>query len=86
MEEKIIQIIPCTAGLQAKYSGVDEGKEYTSLLPVVCFALIEFTESGYRHVVPMTISRDGYIEPVSFYDDFVEIVGRQSCKEESANE
>ena len=77
MEEKIIQIIPCTAGLQAKYSGVDEGKEYTSLLPVVCFALMESAESGYRRVVPMTISRDGYIEPADFYDDFVEIVGNR---------
>ena len=75
MKDKIIQTIPCTAELWAKYSGVDDGKEYSSLLRVVCFALMETAENRRRYGVPRTISRDGYIEPIDFYGDFVEVVG-----------
>lgn len=75
MNDKIIQIIPCTADLWARYSGEDSGEKYESLFRVVCFALIEDPDDGYRCVRPMIIYADGMMDYPEESGDFKEIVG-----------
>lgn len=53
MEDKIIQIIPAPADMWAVHRGNDQGEDYESWSRIVCLALVEDPECGYRYVRPM---------------------------------
>jgi len=84
MNDKIIQIIPCASDLWSRHVGEGGGEKYDSLFRVVCFALIEDSDDGYRYVRPMIIYADGMTDYPEENGDFKEIVG--SWKEAESNE
>lgn len=73
MQDKIIQIIPAPADMWSVHRGTDQGEEYEGWCRIVCMALVEDPESGYRCVRPMTMTEgDGMVDFIdeSKYSDF----------------
>lgn len=56
MEDKIIQIIPAPADMWAVHRGTDQGEDYECWSRIVCLALVENPECGYRYVRPMDMA------------------------------
>lgn len=70
----ILQIIPCTQKLMAKYYIGEFGDEDIDLAPIICFALIE-CEDKSRYIVPMDITADGEIDISMDSSSFMSIEG-----------
>lgn len=69
--EKIIQIIPNSQNVYAKYK-VDPNTYFSE--PIPCFALVEY-ENNNRCVIPMT-SNDKELEPCNYSSNYIGMTHR----------
>lgn len=68
---KILQIIPATSGMYAKYE-LEDGRTFNS--PVLVFALIE--REGKQYVQPLDFDRwTGLVSPYTYPEAFEEFRG-----------
>lgn len=72
MNSKIIQIIPATPNMWARWQPIENGEkeEYS---PIACLALME-DEDGMTRVTPMSIGEDGEIDDVMKFRNFGGVV------------
>lgn len=81
MPNKIIQIIPVSSNMWAKWEPTSKGEneEYS---PIVCLALMEDDDGG-TWVTPMSISEDGEIDDIIEFSNFGGIVFSKDPNAES---